>query len=100
MSQHPRPEIDPERPREETPFDRDAGYSGQDYDVRDEAETRDAAPAGTVAARPADAGDGPGARASFDPETGAVRGSGAGPTEEIDTDDPTTGLGNRGGAKG
>jgi len=98
MSDHP--QTDPERPRAEQPFDRAGGYSGQDADIRDEDRLRDAEPAGTVGARPQDAGDGPGARASFDPATGATRGSGAGPTEELDTDDATVGAGKDGGAAG
>ena len=99
MTQHSRPEIDPERPHEEKAFDRSGGYSGQDDDVRDENLLRADAPSGTVAARPEDAGNGPGARASFDPQTGAVRGSG-GPEENYDTDAPNTGQGDKGGAEG
>ena len=95
-----RPDIDPERDHGEKPFNRSGGYSGQDANVRDEAAKRGEAPAGTVAARPQDAGDRPGARASFDPATGATRGSGAGPTEELDTDDPTIDSGKTGGAEG
>ena len=93
-------QTDPERPRAERPFDRRRGYSGQDADVHDENLQRDAEPAGTVGARPQDAGDGPGARASFDSATGATRGSGAGPSEELDTDDATLGAGKDGGAEG
>ena len=100
MTQHPHPEIDPERPRDEEAFNRAGGYSGQDEHVRDEELKRQEAPAGTVAARPEGAGSGNGARASFDPATGATRGSGRGPTEELDTDDPTMGAGKRGGAEG
>lgn len=100
MTQHPHPEVDPERSRDEKPFNRAGGYSGQDEHVRDEGLKRDEAPSGTVAARPQDAGNGPGARASFDPATGATRGSGAGPTEEFDTDDPTMDSGKQGGAEG
>lgn len=99
MDQHPRSDIDPERPRREAPFDRDRGYSGQDYDVRDEAALERAAPSGTVAARPEDVGRGPGARASFDPATGATRGSGT-PEENFDSDAPNTGEGDQGGAEG
>lgn len=100
MTKLPHPEVDPERPHSDKPFDRAEGFSGQDYDVRDEALRREQAPSGTVAARPHDAGDGPGARASFDPKTGATRGSGDGAAEDYDTDDPVTGSGNQGGAEG
>jgi hypothetical protein len=98
MSDHS--DTDPERDHCEKPFNRSGGYSGQDASVRDEEAKRAEGPAGTVAARPQDAGDRPGDRASFDPATGATRGSGAGPTEELDTDDPTMGAGKKGGAEG
>lgn len=100
MTQHPHPDVDPERPHAETRFNRGKGYSGQDADIRDEQRLADEAPSGTVAARPQDSGDGPGQRASFDPVTGATRGSGAGPSEEFDTDDQTVGSGKQGGAEG
>ena len=100
MTQHPHPEVDPERPHDEKPYNRAGGYSGEDEHVRDEALKRAEAPSGTVAARPQDAGSGNGSRASFDPATGATRGSGAGPTEELDTDGPTMGAGKQGGADG
>ena len=100
MTQHPHPAVDPERDHREKPFNRADGFSGHDEHVRDEELKRGEAPSGTVAARPQDAGDGPGSRASFDPATGATRGSGAGPTEEFDTDDPTMGAGKKGGAEG
>lgn len=100
MTSLPHPAVDPERPHSERPFDRAGGYSGEDGNVRDEELMCANAPSGTVAARPQDAGDRPGARASFDPATGATRGSGAGPTEEYDTDDPVTGAGKQGGAEG
>lgn len=100
MTQHRTPEVDPERSHAGEPFNRADGYSGQDHHIRDEEQERRDAPAGTVAARPEEAGEGPGARASFDPATGATRGSGAGPTEELDSDDPTLGAGKQGGAEG
>jgi hypothetical protein len=66
-------------------FDRDDGYSGQEYAQDREAEEGKKLPTGTVAARPADAlppvKDLPpeaGRRAYFDPQTGEVHGSGAG----------------------
>lgn len=97
-------------------FDHDDGYSGQDYHrEREEAEGAKA-PAGTVAARPAD-DDAPsetnpglppeaGRRASFDPKTGEVHGSGMGagggnPGEDYASDPangdgfPQTGKGSR-----
>ena len=85
-------------------FDRDDGYSGQDYTKHREAEEGAKLPAGTVAARPEDAAapdkDLPpeaGRRAFFDPKTGEVHGSGAGagggnPGEDYDSD-PAAGDG-------
>lgn len=79
-------------------FNRGDGYSGQDYTKDREAAEGEKLPAGTVAARPADASppteDLPpdaGRRASFDPQTGEVHGSGAGagggnPGEDFDSD--------------
>jgi hypothetical protein len=79
-------------------FDREDGYSGQDYAKDREAEEGAKLPAGTVAARPADAQppaeDLPpeaGRRAYFDPKTGEVHGSGASagggsPGEDYDSD--------------
>jgi hypothetical protein len=100
MTEHPHPEVDPERPHAETRFNRDEGYSGEDAGIRDEQRLAEERPSGTVAARPQDAGDGNGSRASFDPSTGATRGSGRGAGEDLDTDDPTTGEGKQGGAEG
>lgn len=96
-------------------FDQSDGYSGQDYAPAREAAEGAKAPAGTVAARPADAAPpdtGPGLppeagrRASFDPRTGEVHGSGMGagggnPGEDHDSDPaagdgpPQTGKGSR-----
>lgn len=105
--------IDPERPHADKPFDRDEGTFGQDYHRKDEAASADAMPAGSVAPRRSqvDADDTPvpddnGRRASFDPETGEVRGSGAGAGggnagEDLATDAaggdgfPQTGTGSR-----
>ena len=100
MTQHSHPEVDPERPHAEKRFNRDEGYSGEDADIRDEQRLAGENPSGTVAARPQDAGGGNGAKASFDPATGATRGSGRGPAEDLDTDDPTIGAGKDGGAEG
>lgn len=88
-------------------FDRDDGYSGQDYDRTREAAEGAKAPSGTVAQRPTDAApsdcgeaDLPpdaGRRAFFDPKTGEVHGSGTGagggnPGEDYDSD-PAAGDG-------
>lgn len=75
-------------------FDRSQGYSGQDYDVGEEQRLASTMPAGSVNAEPSrlgvDEGDN-GRRASFDPRTGEVHGSGAGagggnPGEDLDQD--------------
>lgn len=90
MSDHP---IDPERPRDGNAFDRRGGFSGQDYHRdREAAEGRRAAdppspPAGDHPDLPPDNGR----RASIDPRTGEVRGSGVGagggqPGEDLDQD--------------
>ena len=86
-----------------TAFDTDTGYSGQDYARERKAAEGATLPAGTVAARPEDCppdetvpGLPPeaGRRASFDPETGEVHGSGMGagggnPGEDYDSDSAT-----------
>ncbi|MBN8808089.1 MAG: hypothetical protein J0I47_07610 [Sphingomonas sp.] len=91
---------------ERNAFDADTGYSGQDYRPEREATEGEKLPAGTGAARPADRpadatnpGLPPeaGRRASFDPQTGEVHGSGMGagggnPGEDYDSD-PATGDG-------
>ncbi|HEX4694369.1 hypothetical protein [Sphingomonas sp.] len=95
-------------------FDSPEGYSGQDYDRDREAAEGVKLPSGTVAARPGDVpppddADLPpdaGKRASFDPQTGEVHGSGMGagggnPGEDYDSDPaagdgfPQTGEGSR-----
>lgn len=80
------PKIDPERNPEGNPFDSDKGFYGLDYNKDREAALGKQQPSGTVAAEPTD--DGPprdpalppenGRRASFDPATGEVHGSGSG----------------------
>jgi hypothetical protein len=92
------PEVDPERLHEPAPFNRAAGYNGEDYSVEDERAMGAKHPSGTVAARPGegvrDATPVPpdnGQRASFDPRTGEVHGSGSGagggnPGENFDDD--------------
>jgi hypothetical protein len=75
--------IDPERARKPA-FDNDRGYSGQDYDIREERRLAAEMPAGSVNAKPSSASADPdtppdaGRRASFDPVTGETRGSGTG----------------------
>lgn len=80
-----RGKVDPARGDRGGPFDSDTGMFGQDYDRDREAAMGRDAPSGTVAARP---GDTPppadpalppdnGRRATFDPRTGEVHGSGA-----------------------
>jgi len=79
------PRVDPERPRDAAPFDRQEGYFGQDYHRDREAQSGAALPSGTVAKRPGDPAPPRdpnlppenGVRASFDPVTGAVHGSGS-----------------------
>ena len=79
--------IDPGRPRGGV-FDRADGYSGQEYNRADAERQRDEDPSGAVDPDGGDARD-PGEadrrdptergrRASFDPATGEVRGSGSG----------------------
>ncbi len=88
--------IDPARGRKPA-FDNDRGYSGQDYDIREERRLGAEMPAGSVNAKPSRAPADPdtppdaGRRASFDPETGETRGSGSGagggnPGEDPDND--------------
>jgi hypothetical protein len=75
--------TDPARGRKPA-FDNDRGYSGQDYDLREERRLGAESPAGSVNAKPSRAPADPdtspdaGRRASFDPVTGETRGSGTG----------------------
>lgn len=91
--------IDPERDHQDKPFDRTDGAYGLDYDKDREAALGERMPSGTVAAKPGDAGPPAdpvmppenGRRASFDPATGAVHGSGSGagggnPGEDFESD--------------
>lgn len=79
------PKVDPGRNTKGNPFDSDKGFYGLDYDKEREAELGRQFPSGTVAARPSDPGPPRdpamppenGRRASFDPATGAVHGSGS-----------------------
>lgn len=84
--------VDPERPRDRNAFDRPDGYSGQGYTA--DRERAEGARAADASVHPeADGRDLPpdtGHRASVDPRTGEVRGSGAGagggnPGEDLDT---------------
>jgi hypothetical protein len=94
-----RSNVDPERNTEGNPFDQKDGFYGLDYHKDREAALGAQRPSGTVAAHPDD--DGPpadqtmpadnGRRASFDPQTGEVRGSGSSagggnPGEDFDSD--------------
>ncbi|MBW6522898.1 PepSY domain-containing protein [Sphingomonas sp. RHCKR47] len=78
-------EVDPERSHAPKPFNRASGYTGEGYSAADERAMGAERPSGTVAARPGERvpDDAPvppdnGQRASFDPATGAVYGSGSG----------------------
>lgn len=91
-------DVDPERSHRPAPFDRASGYTGQGYSTADEHAMGAAMPSGTVAARPGEHVPDPspmppdnGQRASFDPATGAVHGSGSSagggnPGEGLDED--------------
>jgi len=91
-------EVDPERSHEPAPFNRASGYTGEGYNEAHERALGAQVPSGTVAARPGEGvrDDAPvppdnGQRASFDPATGAVHGSGSGagggsPGESFDED--------------
>ncbi len=82
------------------PFDKDTGTFAQEYTLDDERRMGEQEPSGSVSPRrsqvPDQASSTPdsGRRASFDPETGAVHGSGAsagGGHEGEDPDDDRTG---------
>lgn len=73
-------ERDPNKHARKPAFDNERGYSGQDYDLAEERRLAAQLPAGSVASAPSRVGGDPraaGRRASFDPVTGEVRGSGA-----------------------
>ncbi|MGK6324912.1 hypothetical protein ACMGDM_17755 [Sphingomonas sp. DT-51] len=110
MTEHNDRTADPEH-RRKPAFDKDEGLSGQGYARDDEARLGEQMPSGSVAPRasavhesdPAVPPDN-GRRASFDPVTGEVRGSGAGagggnPGEDFEEDrtggdgQPLTGRG-------
>ena len=94
-------------------FDKDTGKTGQGYSLEEERKLGAQMPAGSVAPAPSRVtGDDPamppdnGRRASFDPATGEVRGSGAGagggnPGEDFEADrsggdgEPLTGRNDR-----
>lgn len=75
--------VDPQH-RRRPAFDKDTGKFGQGYTLDEERKLGEQSPSGSVAPRPSQiVDDSPtppdaGRRASFDPKTGAVRGSGAG----------------------
>lgn len=89
---------------QEKPFDHDRGHSGQAYHRDDEQAMGRAEPSGSVTTTPPAPGDGNantslpddnGKRATVDPKTGEVHGSGAGAGggsrgDEIDEVDPAT----------
>jgi hypothetical protein len=82
--------VDPQH-RRRTAFDKDTGKTGQGYTLDEERKLGEELPAGSVAARPSqldDAQGDAGRRASFDPKTGAVRGSGAGAGGGHDGENP------------
>lgn len=104
--------IDPERDRKPA-FDTDKGKFGQGYSLDEEKKLACDMPTGSVAAKPSQVTEGEaelppenGRRASFDPVTGEVRGSGVGAGggaagEDMDEDraggdgGPLTGKGSR-----
>jgi len=91
--------VDPGHDADGNPFDSDKGLFGQEYSITREQALGHDLPSGTVAAKP-DARQAPndpaipsenGRRASFDPRTGAVHGSGSSagggnPGEDFDSD--------------
>ncbi len=85
--------VDPQHHRRPA-FDKDTGKFGQGYTLDDERRLGEEMPTGSVAPQPSQvAADSPassdsGRRASFDPVTGAVRGSGAGAGGGHDGEDP------------
>lgn len=72
MERDQKPNVDPERLNRKSD-----GFFGQSYSKDREEELSKCDPSGAVNANPKDAGDGAGARASIDPQTGEARGSGA-----------------------
>ncbi|MEH3048526.1 hypothetical protein [Sphingomonas adhaesiva] len=84
--------------RRQPAFDKDDDHSGQNYHLDEERKLGEQMPAGSVAPRPSHLIDNDpalppdnGRRASFDPATGEVRGSGAGagggnPGEDFEAD--------------
>jgi hypothetical protein len=92
--------VDPERTKPANAFDNEVGISGTGYSQESEREEGEKLPSGSVnqqatarSRQIADNDDQPdaGRRASFDPKTGEVRGSGAGagggnPGEDFDRD--------------
>ncbi len=97
MTDDRRPAADPEH-RHKPAFDKDEGTFGQGYSREDERRLGEQIPAGSVAPSEPRAGTADptlppenGRRASFDPATGAVHGSGSGagggnPGEDFEDD--------------
>lgn len=87
--------IDPERPRDANAFDRAEGYSGQGYAIeRERAEERPTIDAPAAAIGDEDMPPDNGHRASADPVSGEVHGSGSGigggnPGEDFDAATPS-----------
>ncbi|MDR6789320.1 hypothetical protein J2Y58_002691 [Sphingomonas sp. BE138] len=82
--------VDPQH-RRRPAFDKDSGKFGQGYTLDDERRLGDEMPAGSVAPKPSQVPEGTtdaGRRASFDPETGEVRGSGSSAGGGHDGEDP------------
>ena len=71
-------QIDPERPRTDSPFNRADGYSGQDYRPEDEAAIGRRNPTPPERADDRDIPPDNGRRATIDQRTGEVRGAGLG----------------------
>ena len=88
--------VDPERPRDASAFDQRDGYSGQDYTLgrKQDEGARASEPRSPRPAQDRDLPPDDGHRATVDPDTGEVRGSGAGigggnPGEDFDDATPS-----------
>ena len=87
--------VDPERPRGVNPSDREGGYSGQEYRATlQAAEPPSADETSEVTEGERDLPPDAGRRASVDPATGEVHGSGSGagggnPGEDFDSSSPS-----------
>ncbi|WBH18140.1 hypothetical protein [Sphingomonas radiodurans] len=81
-ARHDHPAVDPDRRAAKNAFDHAGGVSGQTYSREREEALRLADPSGAVDADPSHAGEGAGARASVDPASGEVHGSGGDVAED------------------